>query len=302
MAFAFAKKFSDMVPKKSLKYMLHHHLGGPQPGRPMKNVHASSLTKAEGFCPRYVALHDATGKKPKDEYLTAADVVTYAMGNDLQHAIIHHFADMGKAISHWKCLACDKLHEFCRRPPKCKNCGCRGFKPEEVRVVSAVSGASCGIDMLVEEGGSKLLPVELKTMQKDQFKGLLAPLAEHRHRTNLYLRIIGESTEPHASLINSQKAKVLYVCKGGYISDPELKKWGLSDQFTPFKEYELTRKDADTQTISNLAKVVKDYREKKVGMPCGICPTALVKRALICSMKNVCFSGDHPVEYDWKNK
>lgn len=301
MTLSFAKKAKDFLPTKSLKYMLHHHLSGYEPARPLSKVHASALTKPEGFCPRYYALHDVLSAKPKDEWLSTSERVTYDMGRDLQDRIVHHFADQGKAIGHWRCMACSKLHEFCKRPAKCVNCGCRGFRPEEVRFESASTGASCGIDMLLSNGEAKLQPVEIKTMDKEQFKGLVAPLAEHKLRTNLYLRIIAESEHNWSSLVNTQKAKVLYTSKGGFgCADPELKKWGLSDQYSPFKEYEIIRSDNATEELALRAKTVKDFRDGKIGMPCGICPTAMVKRAMYCTMKKACFSGEHPPQHDWK--
>jgi hypothetical protein len=42
------------------------------------------------------------------------------------------------------------------------------------------------------------------------------------------------------------------------------------------------------------------YRAKAVGMPCGICATAMDTRARNCSKKAVCFSGEHPPVFDWK--
>lgn len=295
----FAKKAKDFMPTGSLKYLLHDHLSGPEKERPLTRVHASELTKPEGFCPRYYALHDALEAKPKDRWLSAADVVTYRMGNDLQDQIVHYFADMGRAVGHWKCEACHHVHQFTKRPPKCTHCGCKKFKPEEVRFESALNGASCGVDMLLEMGGQKLVPVELKTMIKDQFKELLAPLSEHRLRTNLYLRLIAECDHSWAGLVDTNRAKVLYVCKGGYVADPDLKKWGLTDTYSPFKEFDVTRQDSATDAIAKRAQVVKDFRDGKVGMPCGICPTAMAKRAAFCSMKKACFSGDHAPSYEW---
>lgn len=301
MTLKFAVKVKNLAPVQSLKFQLHNHLTGPQPARPLKNIHASALTKPDGFCPRYYALHDAKKVKPKDEWLSAADIVTFEMGNDLQDRVVHAFADMGKAIGHWMCLGCEKVQEFCHRPSHCPSCGCKAFKPKEVRFQSAVNGASCGVDMLLKESGSpKLRAIEIKTMGKDQFKELLAPLAEHRLRTNLYLRLIDESDHNWASLVSTDHAKILYVCKAGYTADPELAKWGLSDKFSPFKEYTIKRLDTATDAICVRSKVVKDYRDGVVGMPCGICKTAMVKRAQFCSMKGPCFSGDFPVEYDWQ--
>jgi hypothetical protein len=301
MALSFAKKMKDMVPTKSLKWMLHNHLSGYEDARPLSRVHASELTKPEGFCPRFYALHDVRKAKPKDRWLSTSEAVTFDMGRKLQDSIVHWFADMGKAIGHWKCQACGRVHEFCKRPDKCTNCFCKGFNPEEVRFLSAANGASCGIDMLVNRDEPKLTPVEIKTMDKEQFKGLVAPLAEHRVRTSLYLRIIEESAHNWSNLVNMKKAIILYTTKGGYgCADPDPKKWGLSDQFSPFKEFEVTRDDSKTDDYAMRAKVVKDFRAGNIGMPCGICPTALVKRAVYCPMKGPCFSGEHPPEYEWQ--
>ncbi len=296
----FLKKAKDFQPTGSLKFLLHSHLSGPEKERPLSTIHASDMTKPEGLCPRYYALHDEMQKKPRDRWLSTADVITYRMGNDLQDAIVHDFADMGRAVGHWKCLACGHTHQFCKRPGKCENCGCRGFKPEEVRFKSAITGASCGVDMLVNLGGPKLIPVELKTMIKDQFADLLAPLQEHRLRTNLYLRIIAESDHNWSNLVSSEEARVLYVCKGGYKADPELAKWGLPDKFSPVKEYKIKRDDAKTEEMQKRAKVIVDFRAGKVAMPCGVCKTALTTRAKKCPMKKECFSGNFPGEYDWQ--
>lgn len=298
----FALKAKDIQPKGSLKFMLHYSLTGPEKERPLSRMHASNLTKDDGICPRYYALHDVTNTKPKDQWLTAADLLTYKMGTDLQDTVVNYFADMGKAVGHWKCSSCEKVQQFCTRPAKCSSCGCKHFTPEEVRFKSALTDASCGLDMLVNIGQPKLRIVELKTMIKTQFEGLKAPLAEHRLRTNLYLRIVEESGHPWANFIDTTKAKVLYVCKGGYLADPELAKWGLSDYYSPFKEYDITRMDKATDEMSHRAKVVKDFRADLVPMPCGVCATAMTKRAQTCSMRKTCFSGDYPPEYDWNGK
>ena len=76
--------------------------------------------------------------------------------------------------------------------------------------------------------------------------------------------------------------------------------WGLKEKFSPIKEYEVLRNDAETDGIVKRSTVVHDYRAGKVGMPHGICPTALSQRAASCSCKTVCFSGDHPPTYKWQ--
>lgn len=300
MAISFLKKAKEMQPKKTAKVLLHQHLSGFEKARSLANIHASDLTKAEGFCPRFVALHDVTGMKPKDEWLTTSEAVTFQMGRDLERNVVLWFAEMGRAVCHWKCVACGTMHYFQTRPQNCTECGVRAFEPKEVRFTSAINSASCGVDMLLAMGGPKLVPYELKTIDKDEFKALKAPLAEHRWRTSLYLRIIAESSHNWANMVDTDQAYILYVSKGGYgCADPELSSLGLSDKFSPFKEFEIKRDDSATDDLTKRAKVVKDFREGKVGMPCGICSSALVKRAAGCPMKAKCFSGEYPAEYDW---
>lgn len=295
MALGFLKK---AAPEASLKFWLHQHLNGPSAGRSTSHVHASDMTKHDGFCPRFFALADVTKMKTNPEWLDTSHNVTFTLGRWMQDQIVDWFADMGKAICHWKCVSCGTMHEFTKRPEKCKTCGCKTSKPIEVRFESAVTGASCGVDMLLAMGEPKLRPVEIKTIRPEDFKALVAPLAEHRTRTNLYLRIIEESGNP---LVATNKATVLYVTKGGYgCQDNDLKAMGLKERFSPFKEFSVTRQDSDTNAICARAKVVKDFREGKVGMPRGICTTALTPRACSCSLKEVCFSGEHAPVYNWE--
>ncbi len=296
----FLKKALAQDFTKSVKYQLHNHLTGMEPGRPLSTVHASEVTKPEGICPREYALSDLLKKKPRPRWLSTSENITYHLGRVLQDSVVNWFADMGKAVCHWKCMGCGKLYEFQSRPFKCEGCNVRAFTPVEVRFESAVTGISCGVDMLAALGETKLRPVEIKTMAADQFKTLVAPLAEHRLRTNLYLRIIAESAHPWASLVSSERAQVLYISKTGYgCSDDTLKKWGLKESFSPFKEFDVTRDDKATDYLTGPAKIVKAWRDGKIGMAKGVCPSSLAKRAANCNCKPECFSGEFPPEYDW---
>ena len=130
MAMTFLKKQSASAPSKSLKYLLHNYLSGPDDGRPFAVIHASDLTKEEGLCPRAYALADVTKAKPHGSWLVTSEVVMYRMGHDQQDAVVNWFADMGRAIGHWQCLACNHLHEFQKRPQKCVGLQCRRIPAE----------------------------------------------------------------------------------------------------------------------------------------------------------------------------
>ena len=75
----FAKMKDAMPAVKSLRYLLHTHLNGPESGRPLSRIHASALTKEEGFCPRFYALSDVTKTKPS-HYGPTGSNVTAAKG------------------------------------------------------------------------------------------------------------------------------------------------------------------------------------------------------------------------------
>jgi hypothetical protein len=155
--------------------------------------------------------------------------------------------------------------------------------------------------MLVKLNQPKLRITELKTMDKDEFKALKAPLAEHKWRTNLYLRLVAESPHPWAKQVDTTEATIMYISKGGYgCADDEPEKWGLFEKFSPFKEFTIKREDKLTDDLVKRAKAVTDFRKGLVGSPCGVCSTAMSKRATKCTMKKACFSGDHPATYDWK--
>lgn len=297
------KKAKSLIPDKSPKFLLHRHLAGFDPARSLKTLHASELTKAEGFCPRFYALADRENFKGKDRWLSTSEAVTFQMGRDLERNVVGWFADMGKVVGHWSCVACGRLHQFQTRPFNCEGCGGTRFDHKEVRFVSAKNGASCGIDMLLALGDPKLRIVELKTMDKDQFKALKAPLAEHSWRSKLYPRIVAESDQPWASMVDTSRVTILYVSKGGYgCADEDVKKWGLSDKFSPFKEFEIKRCDAETDDLALRAQTVFDFRAGKIGMPHGICSTSMSKRAMSCPLKNACFSGNHPPQHHWQKE
>jgi hypothetical protein len=300
MAVGFLKKAKSLMPERSVKFLLHKHLSGFDPARSLKVVHASELTKPEGFCPRYYALADMVKYKGKDRWLTTSEKMTFQIGRDQEKNLVNWMGDMNKAVCHWKCVACGHQHQFQLRPVACETCGVKRFDPVEVRFQSAINGASCGVDMLLALGEPKLRPVEIKTIDKEEFKALKAPLAEHRWRSNLYLRLIAESDQSWSDMVSTETITILYVSKGGYgCLDEDVSKWGLTEKFSPFKEFAVTRDDSQTDDLVKRARVVKDFRDGKVGMPCGICSTAMAKRAATCPLRGPCFSGDHAPEYDW---
>ena len=295
-AMRFLKQSGDMVPNDSPKFLLHRLLSDYQDARSLEHVHASELTKEGGICARLYGLVDLTKTAALPTWLTTSQAVTYELGHLLEARIINWYADIGAATTNWQCMACGTITEFSTRPKDCHGCGCTGFKPDNYRFESSKTGISCGIDLLLSlPKKDKLTVLEIKTIAPDEFKALAAPLAEHRLRTNLYLRCIAESAEARAKLVDTTEAFILYVTKGGFgVKDEFIKAWGLHDGFSPFKEFKIKRQDKDTEDLIAPAIKVKHFRQGLIGLPGPICSTALGKRAQDCHLRKACFSGDWP--------
>jgi hypothetical protein len=136
--------------------------------------------------------------------------------------------------------------------------------------------------------------VEIKTIKGDDFKTLAAPLAEHRLRTALYLRIVSQSDHVMAGHVDDQVATVLYLSKGHGIADPSLKAMGVNESLSPFKEFQVYRDDAMTDPLVKSAAAYTAWRKGQEGMPAGVCASMTDKRAKTCQVAQYCFGGLFP--------
>ena len=190
-------KVSKQNPSDKLAYHLHKLLAGPETPRSLKITHASNVTR-DDFCPRRVALMILTKTKVKPDFVKAADQLVWRQGRGLAGAVIDWLADSGVAVGDWKCWNCGHKIDFTFRPKSCDLCGCSKFKYSEIRVTSQYSGISSGIDLLsCLPSSKKLLITEIKTLDKEKFKEIKMPYAEHRTRTKLYLKAFRESDHPY---------------------------------------------------------------------------------------------------------
>lgn len=293
LKFTTSKKVSD--PQRLVRYWLHKGSCGSDPPRPISTLHASDTTRSEAeFCPREYALMDQHNKERRAGFLSTALSTTFFMGRTLQDRVAHILSDQGVAICHWRCRNCGTIHEFCKRPVVCgtKGCKSKSFDPIEPRFKSQVSDISCGVDLLVNLKEAKLRLVEVKTMDKEQFKSLAAPLAEHRLRTNLYMRIVDECDLPIKKRVFVDEAIIIYVSKGGFgVKDEAVKTWKIGDHaFSPFKEYRVKRDDSQTEKITQKGVALKLWRKKGGDLPDRVCPTSFCGRAKKCPVTLECFS------------
>lgn len=288
----FAKALSNHMPKQfSLKKHLHEHMGGFEKARPITMLHASELTKTPEFCPRAYALMESYEVTPPAQYVETSLRYTYDMGRMLEQSLRESWAG-DITVGDWNCGGCGKTYEFQFRPHKC-SCGAKQFKYRELRFTSVPTGASGGMDLLVRlPGYQKATLVEAKSMEKDAWADLKAPLAEHRLRTNLYLRLIEESDNPNKKFIMLDRAIILYMVKGFGKKDPELSKLGIKEGFSPFKEYVISRDDSQTDALMARAKQWNQWKLGTGLLPDPICLSRDEYRACKCPVVQQCFLED----------
>lgn len=277
--------------RRELRYHFHKAMSGRRPGRSLGTTHASDVIDDDGWwCPRAVAIKVQHEIKPDPENITTAMKVAFQHGIQTADWLIDVLSQTECEVwGDWECRGCQNFYEFGPKPECCYGADIRYH---EHRFVSGYSGISGGIDVMVKfPGDEKLTLVELKTMKADEFKELKAPIGKHKLRTNFYLRAAEEAG--HADVIDTQKAKIFYVTKGGYgVKSDDAGAWGLDDgPWSPFKEFEVERDDTQTDKHSDLARRLHVWREEGGPLPEGICPTSVCPRAKKCNVRSQCWEG-----------
>lgn len=298
---SFLKKVSESSGGDLIiKDMLHARLGGSEPARSQQHIHASDLTKEDnqwgtGYCPREVRLRQMLGKKRRDQFLQVPTHVTFNEGRDKQARLNEEWL-VDVMYGDWLCLSCGAYRGFQKRPPEVDKDGHKHvWQYEETRVVDAVTGIGGGIDAIVDVGKKKLRIVECKIMKSEDFRGLLAPLSEHRVRTRLYLRLLAGSDQSFAKKIDTKLAHVLYIMRGHGIKQED-------GRISPFKEFVVKRDDSEVQHFLGMAHALKLSRDQDDLYPAGICSTQMCDRAKKCPVSKECFSAKYPGSITWLKK
>lgn len=284
---SFLKRSTEKMGKMIVKELLHAKVGGSETARGQTTIHASDLTKQEpAYCPREVYLRQKAGIKRPPQFLPVATAVTFNEGNDKQWRLNNDWlADI--MWGGWVCKACYNDIDFGPRPPegeegRCK-CGAWAWEYREIRIIDRISGASAGLDALIDIGQPKLRVIECKIIKSDTFKTLAAPLSEHRVRTRLYLRQIAGSRQKFSREIETDFAHILYIMRGHGCKQDDGK-------ISPFKEFIVERDDSEIQHFVGMAHALTLSRKFDHIIPAGICKTQMVERARKCPVAKTCFS------------
>lgn len=272
----------------TLSKYLQEHLEGYSKARSIHHIHASDITKDNPqFCPREIVLLRILNKKRKDQYLGQATKVAFAIG-EAYHDLIRDTWLRDIAVGHWTCPHCAYQVEFSKLPKTpCPTCGNNNWRYTEVRYMSQELGVSGSIDFIADLQLPKAVITEIKSMDKDQFADLAAPLAEHRIRTCLYLKIIDSSDSPYKERVDLEHSRIIYVSKGYGKKD-------MKGKFSPFKEFVVNRNDATIEPYVVKAKAVKHFEDTGV-IPAGVCKSAFDPRCKACLAAPDCFGQFYPV-------
>lgn len=290
-------------PSFSVKNAIHSRVAGVEDPRPHFPLRASDLLKDDyEFCPREHAFMDMGHAKKRGSFVGTSLRMTFNHGHFMEDSIRNDYL-RDIAVGNWTCGVCGKDFPLFGKAPKvkCEHCGWgHQWKYKEPRFHDPETAVSGGIDLLMDVGSQKLMVLEVKTMAPDDFKKLIAPLAEHKARTTLYLKLIAKDPSGIAQRVNTDEARILYAAKSFGFKDETLKLAGIKDApFSPFKEFTVTKSATINATPLNKAKVLKIWRDNEKGMPCGICPNAFTKRAQHCPAGTACWSGKFPSTLTW---
>ncbi len=281
----------NISPDFCLITELHCEMSGHDPDRPYKRLHASDVTNQDlEFCPRERALLIATKAEQKTKYIST-ETRTYFDVGECYHDLVREKWGVKVSFGNWRCLGCGKVEEARHKPEDCPHCGNKNLKYDELRVKNADTSISCGIDWQVYNYKlDQAIAVEIKSINADEFKKLVAPHAEHRIRTKLYLHSIANSTKPEkSSHLRTDLAMIIYVSKGAPDEGEYLGGSGFNEKKTPFKNFLIKRDDAEIEDYLNKGRELKRFNESGK-LPERICKTSVDKRASKCAMCKQCWS------------
>ena len=277
------------MDSNSLTELLDKRLKGWDTPRSYKTIHASQITNQEHiFCPREIALLHITKKEQKGRFISSATRVAFDNGDALSDLCRNKWL-MWDTVGSWECAYCKHTITFSKRPKgKCEGCGTKDlWRYKEEQFVDPKSGVSGSIDFFIDFDSGKHIAVEVKSIGKDDFKNLVAPLAEHLIRTEIYLELIERSGRADVAKIDTSHAKVLYLSKGYGAKHSDF------GRVLPFKDYNVVRNSKRASSYLALGQPVTEFLAGG-SIPKGICPSALSPRTKTCVVAAECFGGDYP--------
>lgn len=279
----------------SLKMLIHKSSKKNRKARHHRKVHASDLDPARSWCPREVALLEVSGRTRPDEFLPTCRQVTFSMGYAASD-LLERFTPEEVVWGAWKCRACGEELPPQHKPTACPSCGAKkeALRYREVFMRDPDTGVVGSCDLWVGLDGRVLTAIECKSEGKDTFAARTAPDFDHVWRTRFYLWLASVTPWLQSKPLNLHDARIVYVCKSGFESDPELKAAKIADQHaSPFKEYVVERDDVQmTAQMERVREWTSFYAAITKGAsatwPEGVCSDLKCSRASRCTVRDLC--------------
>jgi len=284
----FLKTATDRAKKiGGVKDLLHREVGGYEKARSQREIHASALTKEVEYCPREVRLMELLEKKQKDQWIPMTLRLTFDEGRMKQHALNNLYLSKFM-VGSWYCGRCRTTVAWSKGKPKSGGmlgdsiCPGHEWEYREPFFIDPISEAQGAVDSLIElPGHKKLRMCEVKIMATSMWPPV-APLAEHKLRTQFYLSLMARSEHKHKHEIDLHEASVLYWLRGHGKKDE-------NGDISPFKEFVVKRDDDSVEYLFKKATELTVARGSGV-LPNPICPHQMCPRAEKCPVSKECFS------------
>lgn len=237
-------------------------------------VHVSSLI---GMCARQYALAHRFEVEVV-ESVTGGHRVMWAMGRAVEKHVRGQYlkgVERANIYGVWKCR-CESINHLGLFPGhtcnSCKEQATRYFEPVLRDEVNKIVGSP---DITMIAGRFFFLPVELKSMNKEQFDALEAPLPDHIAQNAMYRYLYQQ-----AGFLVHDKIKFVYTTKDFKYGDP-------------YKEYQIDcTQPAVVSTVEYMVATAAEVQRAKDTHTLpnrSICQSPRNGRAKSCPVAHLCF-------------
>ena len=258
-----------------LRKPIHSNFGAFRSGA---YLHVSDLI---GKCARRIALSEKFNSPMPTQFLQESMLLTFAQGvaihDHVKKSVIE--ASGGNVFGTWSCR-CGQLHTdnslFSRiKSRKCSRCGGgpHNYHELELRDEDLMIVGSPDITLLLVEH-SAYLPVEIKSINPDEWKDIARPKPDHVIQVLFYWYLMRKLGYPVVDAVS-----ILYATKGFVFA-------------SPYKEFVL-RPEKVLHRLNEYideARYLKEARNNGALPPRSFCPNDSCANSKSCHVSKLCFS------------
>jgi len=248
------------------------------------------------YCPRESALSYTHAKEGAFRWISTSERLTYDIGNYLHHQIVVKLT--ASAVGDWECRECQNITRG--KYMDCPKCGGHP-RYQEMFFRSPVNGVIGSLDLVVDLDLPKNVIIEIKSVEKDKFKEMALPQAEHRQRVLGYLELLRHVAPTDAWVeenICLDYGFVLYISKGYGHYFKKKGMGGINERYSPFQEFVVRPEGGAQDHVEDTFKRAGMYwawknADQPEQLPPRItaCNHLKCKRATKCIVAKECWNG-----------